>query len=612
MEQDESGTHARLRGIHETIILPAVTAHGGRIVKTAGDGMVIEFSSATAALLWSVDVQRQMGHQNLYTASDVRIQFRIGVNLGDILIDGDDIAGDGVNVAARLETLAVPGGICVSSTVFEQIHGDPGFGFVDMGEQQVKNLARPIRVYRVSLATDETPRIAVKRLLRGKRGVWAAVGSGTLALVVVAAIAVHGFPGQATNRNVGAYRGPAGPPPMSIAILPFTMTAGNATDAQLGETLTRDVTGALGGAARYLHVISYALAAAHKGTTVDARSVGQALNVRYLAEGELRHADGKLVLNATLIDTASATEVWNDQFEIPPELASKNRDAIVAQVTKGIRIALVNAETRRVARQPRAGATPGELVLRGNAAMEDKSPKGRREALSFYDEALRLDPNLVSALLGHVWATDDLRDLDPTSDRARLMREMDDFSLRAIAADRLDPLAWVARAGVLERQYRWAEAKEALAEVLRLDPYRNGVYLERAWISIWNGDPEAGLDEMDKQAALDLREANSGAMLFARCRAQLSLGRYDDAIHSCERSVTLDNKWTTYMFLTAAYAQRGEMTKALRAREQLLKLLPGFTISAVKTMGVSDNAKFWAQTETHIFSGLRKAGLPEQ
>jgi tetratricopeptide (TPR) repeat protein len=176
----------------------------------------------------------------------------------------------------------------------------------------------------------------------------------------------------------------------------------------------------------------------------------------------------------------------------------------------------------------------------------------------------------------------------------------------------LDPAAWIARADVLERQFRWAEAEEALAEELRLDPYRIDVYLERAWISIWNGRPAEALVELDRVASLNPREAGSGEMLFARCRAELSLGRYDDAIRSCERSVTLDNNWVTYMFLTAAYAQRGEMTEALRAKAQLLKLLPGVTISGVKAMRISDNADFWAQTETHVFSGLRKAGVPER
>ena len=156
MESDEAGTHARLREIRDNVTDPRIAEFGGRIVKTAGDGMLVEFPSATAALRCAVDVQREMGHRNLYVADDAKIEFRFGINLGDILIDGDDIAGDGVNVTSRLETLAEPGGICIGSTVYEQVHGDPGFGFVDMGEQQVKNIARPIRAYRVTLGKGVT------------------------------------------------------------------------------------------------------------------------------------------------------------------------------------------------------------------------------------------------------------------------------------------------------------------------------------------------------------------------------------------------------------------------------------------------------------------------
>jgi adenylate cyclase len=150
MEQDEAGTHARLREIRTQIVHPKIATHGGRIVKTAGDGMLLEFSSASSALRCAIDVQREMGTRNLDLASDTRIEFRIGINLGDIIVEGDDIAGDGVNVAARLETLAEPGGICVSSAVREQVHGDLDALFVDIGEQQVKNIARPIRVFRVA------------------------------------------------------------------------------------------------------------------------------------------------------------------------------------------------------------------------------------------------------------------------------------------------------------------------------------------------------------------------------------------------------------------------------------------------------------------------------
>ena len=172
MELDETGTHSRLREIRDTVTDPKISAHGGRIVKTAGDGMLVEFPSATAALRCAVEVQREMGHRNLYVAPEAKIELRIGINLGDILIDGNDIAGDGVNVASRLETLADPGGICIGSAVYEQVHDNVDFGFVDMGDQQVKNIARPIRVYRVTLGTGTQKRQHLKMAFRGKPLIW--------------------------------------------------------------------------------------------------------------------------------------------------------------------------------------------------------------------------------------------------------------------------------------------------------------------------------------------------------------------------------------------------------------------------------------------------------
>ena len=257
-------------------------------------------------------------------------------------------------------------------------------------------------------------------------------------------------------------------------------------------------------------------------------------------------------------------------------------------------------------------ANPTELALRGNVALDDQSVAGARKARALYDEALRLDPGLTSALIGEVYAADSLLDYDPHADRTRIMHEEEDFSLRAVAADRSDPRAWTARADALSRQFRWEEAKEALAEVLRIDRYRSDVYLERAWIAILNGQPEDAFAQLDQAIALDPREADSAELLRIRCRAQLSLGRYDEAISSCERAAALNNWWVNFMFLTAAYAQRGEMAKAQAARAQVLKYQPGLTIARLKAIRISDNPMFWQQTEVYVFSGLRKEGISEQ
>jgi adenylate cyclase len=610
MERDEAGTHARLREIRDTITDPKIAEYGGRIVKTAGDGMLVEFPSATAALRCAVEVQREMGHRNLYVAPDAKIEFRIGINLGDMLIDGDDIAGDGVNVAARLETLAEPGGICIGSTVYEQIHDDLGFGFVDIGEQQVKNIARPIRAYRVKLGLGAAHGQGNRQLFRGKRWQWLTGAVGVIAIGVVGAFFLRDWSGPAATVPTSApTAGQA--PALSIAILPFAVPGGNPSDDRLAESLTHDVTTALGRSARYAWVVSHGLASGYKGKAIDARAVGRELNVRYLAEGEIRHAGEKLVLNTILIDTGSATQVWNDRLDLSDAQLAAGYDAIAAQLAKRIKNALFEAESRRVQHQSTANATAVELWLRV-AALDDRSLKGARDARKLYDEVLRLDPRLVGPLIGQVNAIENLMLFDPQADHDRLLQEMDNFSLRAVAADGNDPRAWMSRATALRYQWRWSEALEAIAEMLRIDPSRTEAYLERALVMSYSGQPGDALAQLDKAIAVDPRQADDGALLRGRCRAHLVLGHYDEAISACERAAALENYWATYMFLTAAYAQKEQMAKASGAKSQLLKFQPGFTIARFKAMGLTDNPVFSQQAETHIFAGLRKAGIPEQ
>ena len=612
MEGDEAGTHARLREIRDKVTDPRIAEFGGRIVKTAGDGMLLEFPSATAALRCAVAVQREMGHQNLYVAAAAKIEFRIGINLGDILIDGDDIAGDGVNVAARLEALAEPGGICIGSTVYEQVHGDPGFGFADMGEQRVKNIARPIRAYRVLLGEGVSLKLRTEQVFRGKRLAWAAGAIGLLAIGVLATLLFNGWPNQTATAPANPPMVAGQPPALSVAILPFVATGGTPADDRLSETLSRDVTAALGRSARYARVVAYGLAAGYRGKAIDARVVGRDLNVRYLVEGELRRAGDKLALEATLIDTGNATQVWTERFDLPVVAEEIGNAAVAARMSNSVRRALLAAESRRVARQPGASATATELWLRGATAMDEGSLQSMREARGLFDEALKLDPGHVGALRAQVWVSMTLLTLDPKADRNRIFQEVEDFSLRAVAADRNDPNAWMARADALLRQWRWAEAAEALAEVLRIEPSQIYVYHRRALIAIWTGQPAEAFAQLDLAIALDPRDVDDADQLFIRCLAHLTLGQYGEAINACERAAALRDDWTTYMFLAGAYAQHGQMEKALSAKGRLLKLAPGFTIARSKAIRISDNADFWQRIETHLWAGLRTAGIPEQ
>ena len=327
MERDDAGTLARLREIREQLIDPKIRAYGGHVVKTAGDGMLLEFSSADAALRCAVDVQRAMKARNELQAADERIEFRIGMNIGDIIVDGADIAGDGVNVAARLEALAVPGGICVSGSVREQIHGNVDVGFADIGEQQVKNIARPISVFRAAFG-DEVPQGDGRRrwqrltLARGWR--WLGAGVLTLGLASIAVWAVLHFWQTAPAPTA---------PPLSVAILPFTAPTGSTADEQIANALTKGL--ALGlGRNRSVQLAAPSAADTYKGKAIAVRSIGRELNVRYVVAGEVRRVDQKFVVDARLIGAEKETQAWSGRLEFEGEPLAQEQGNAMARLTR--------------------------------------------------------------------------------------------------------------------------------------------------------------------------------------------------------------------------------------------------------------------------------------
>jgi len=416
---------------------------------------------------------------------------------------------------------------------------------------------------------------------------------------------------RSVNDSPGQPKSPpaAGAPPLSIAVLPFTVVGGKTVDESLAQSLTNDVIGALANSARYASVASYGSVATYKGKPVDPRAAGRDLNVRYLAEGEIRQNGDKVIVAASMIDAATATQVWSDRLDTTT--AQLGTPAVTRNLAHRFGGALRDSEIRQAQRAPGTKADAVSLWLRGNAK-EDGTLAGLRAALKLYHEALQLDPNLVGALSDCAWDSGELIELDPQADRDQLVRAMDDFSHRAVVADPSDSGAWLVRARALSYQYRWNAALEALDESLRIDPDRTNTYWLRALFMGWMGRPQDALAELDKAAALDPRTADWGHMLRLRCRAYLVLGRYDDAIKLCERAAPLEDDYLDYLYLTAAYAQTGDMTNAAKAKAQLLNRNPGYTIARFRAVRASDANAYWEQVETHMIAGLRKAGVPEK
>jgi TolB-like protein/tetratricopeptide (TPR) repeat protein len=414
-----------------------------------------------------------------------------------------------------------------------------------------------------------------------------------------------------TNTTVASAVGGGAAPWFSIAILPFAAPGGGAADAQLADSLTRDLTLAFG-RIRVVRVVSYALASTYKGKAMDARLVGRELNVRYLVEGEVRLAGEEFITDIRLVDTGTATQVWSDRLKLERGSAERDPGTLVTPLIQQLRLALSAAEHRRIGTQSASDANAMEVVLRaGNVWDNETDPlKGALEARKLYDEALRLDPNLVEALLGRGATLDAELDLNRHAARDRLVQELDDLSMRAVVLDRDDPRVWSLRSRAFARQWRWEAALEANSKEQSLDRTRASPIAWRAWMMNMIGKPAEALPLVDRALALDPLDV--GFALRMRCRSYLVLGRYKDAIGACEKAGTFQDWWVGHLYLVAAYAHEGEAAKAEAAKAALLRRRPGLSIADVKAIGTSNEPAYLQQVETHLYAGLRKAGIPER
>ncbi len=369
MGADEEGTLARLKEVRKTLVDPTIAKHRGRIVKTTGDGMLVEFASAVDAVRGAVELQRGMDDQNVSVSPDQRIEFRIGIHVGDIIIDDDDIFGDGVNVAARVENECEPGGVCLSGNAFEQIRGKTDFRFDDLGEKRLKNIERPVRLYAVQGATSA-------------------------AATTTAAISIM----QSDNNKPLPL-----PDKPSIAVLPFQNMSGDPEQEYFADGIVEDIITALS-RFRSLFVIARNSSFTYKGRAVDIKQVGRELGVRYVLEGSVRKGGNRMRITAQLIDATSGAHVWADQYDRDPSDIFAVQDEMTASVAGIIEPALADAEQQRVLRKPPDSLDAWEAYQRGLWHFNRYSPEENKTALNFFRQAIALDPNFAPGHYGYALA----------------------------------------------------------------------------------------------------------------------------------------------------------------------------------------------------------------
>jgi len=396
---------------------------------------------------------------------------------------------------------------------------------------------------------------------------------------------------------------------LSLAILPFATPSGTAAEEQFANALTQDLTTAMGQWGR-AKVAAHALVAGYKSGAIDIRTLGGSLNVRYIVEGEVRRDDNVTIVTAHLIDSVTGAQAWSDRLRYPslPETAGHPDPSL--QLTKRLRTGLQAAEQRRAVEHPEAGNAMN-LVLRGDAAND--SPGGIEGALKarpLYLKALQLDPELVPALTGLYNTFDTEVEETAAPNRALLLPEMDRVSSRAIALDRTNTDAWFVRMASLEWLGRWDEALVAADRIIALDPADTSGPLQRAWILMQTGRPAEALPFIEHALLVD--PLNQRGPYHFMCKAKLFLGRYDEAVTACEKAATENNWWINLVYLCAAYAQHGDATKAVTAKDALLNQKPGYTISWYRSTYQASPPAFFELVERHLAAGLLKAGIPEK
>jgi len=613
MEHDEAGTHTRLREIREKLIDPKIAEHGGRTVNTSGDGMLLDFPSATSALRCAVEIQREMGLRNLHVAPDERIEFRFGINLGDIIIEGDDIIGDGVNVAARLEALAEPGGISVSSAVREQVHEDLGVEFIDSGEQHVKNISKPIRVFRVVLSRGPAAKASVavpipaKALGHNNGRRIAMVGCVVVALAIICIGAWQWMARLGPSGSAAV----AGPPPKSIMVLPFSAPAGDATLETLADTLSTDMTRALANSIRDAKIAPASVAADYKGKPIDARVVGHEVNVRYLLEGEVRATGDDIGVTVRLTDTMLAKELASELQSVARSRLTQDRDHLVYRLASATRLMFENAEDRRLASEPLSATDAGGLVQRAGATFAaGRNLASARVARKLYGEAIGRDPTLVAAWVGRAETLNFEHWHDLAAGRnEEVLLEQDRDTHRAIMLDARDAQAWNARADALSNQWRYDAAFEANDRARALDPTWFWLLIERGLLFIATGRSAEALAVNEAHNAMAGSPASGFPLL--PCDAQIQLGHYAEAIAQCGRALAVNNDYWVYLDLTAAYAQTGDMIQAEAAKAELMRRAPDFTIARLEAKQFSNHPVWVEAIRSKVIPGLRKAGVPE-
>ena len=560
IEVDEEGALGRLKALRAEIIDPKIAEHRGRIVKTTGDGLLVEFASVVDALRCAAELQAAVAETNSSLPLERRIDFRIGIHQGDIVVEDGDIFGDGVNVAARLEGLATPGGICVSSRVQEDAAGRLDLAFQDLGEQNLKNIARPIRVYRVGPDKAATP-----------------LARPTLPL----------------------------PDKPSVAVLPFQNISGDPEQEVFADGMVEDITTALS-KLRWFFVIARNSSLAYKGRAVDVKQVGRELGVRYVLEGSVRRGGTRLRITAQLVEAETGNHVWAERYDRDIGDIFAVQDEITERVVAAIEPELYAAENIRSQRKPPESLDAWECVIRALSAIGLDTRETNTEAERLCRRAIAISPRYGQAHSLLSWAL--LRSTMWAGDLPKLAPEISAEAQTALALDDRDPWAHLVQGNLFNRLHRSAEAERELRRGLELNPNFALAHALLGASLAARGSHQAGIDSARHASRLSPNDRSVSMFAsMALMAAHVGAGSYAECVSWARlMTETHPEHLAGHIYLTAALAMLGEMTEATDALAPLLRLRPELSLAWMR-----QNLPPTGELAERIYEALRRVGVPE-
>jgi len=568
MGADEVGTLDAFKALRRKVVDPVIAEYKGRIVKTTGDGLLVEFASAVDALQSAIEVQRGVVKQNAEIRQKLRIEFRIGIHIGDVIIDDQDIFGDGVNIAARLESLAEPGGICISDDTYRQIRGKVDAICEDLGPRTLKNIADPMRIWRVQ---------------------------------------PHGQLNAATQPDSS---GPALPEKPSIAVLPFQNMSGDPEQEYFADGMVEDITTALS-RFRPLFVIARNSSFTYKGKSVDIRQVGRELGVRYVLEGSVRKAGGQVRISGQLIDVTTGAHLWADRFDGGLENIFELQDKVTRQVTGAITSEISQAETDRASRKPISSIDAVTECYRGiSHAQWPTGPENNDAALQHFKNAMALDPTYALAYGGAamclMWRRVNKWPRDSAEDCKQLRHLAE--SVKGLKTDDAYTLSALGFALAVYDEEDYEVGLDLVDAAIRANPNLGSAYLSRGFLRVWDGGSDDAIADFEQSMRFSPRDPFSFTTMIGMAFANYNAGRFAEAANWADKAIrTFPFFIPGLQIAIMCYVGAGRIGDAQRVMSDCLRMLPNLHRSTIKEY----NGLRSPELRMRMGEALSKAGWPE-